>query len=77
MNNLASSRPTTGTIIRSPLGSTLLVAAVYGLLVMAMWLPYASLSGMSYDTTFSQWSETRSVWSGFFFQGDPLRTAGS
>jgi hypothetical protein len=51
---------------------TLLVAGVYGLVVLAMWGPFALHSGMSYETGWVVTSET-SPWAGFFFFGDATR----
>ncbi|MBI2513668.1 MAG: hypothetical protein HYV96_17010 [Opitutae bacterium] len=49
------------------------VAALLAALVVTMWAPFGPGRGMPYETTFAQWSETQSFWSGFLFVGDPLR----
>jgi hypothetical protein len=56
-----------------PAAPTLVVPAAFLVVLGALWWPFATSTGMAWDTTLVYTSETSSFWEGFLYRYDPLR----
>src|SRR5215203_3733838 len=67
---LAEPSPITGATV---LSAPVLAAIAYAVILLCVWAPFATTTGMGWETYFTIVSEDSGSWTNFFYLPDPMR----